>query len=93
MRGTNKDIAIDYRHDLNSDVPLLNFDSMDYFRKEIARLEKLVAVKNGPSAAVSVVSGSGRASVGSSDLDGGYRLLVDCRNLIVGSRAMGRTKP
>ena len=58
---------------------------MNYLRKDIAKLKKLVVEKNGPSAAGSGVTGSGRASVGSSDLNGGYRLLAACRHPIIGS--------
>ena len=49
--------------------------------------------KNGPSAAVSDVTGNDLASVGSSDLNSGYRTLAGGRNLIVGSNATGRAKP
>ena len=76
--------------DSDADVPLSNYAGMDYLRKELAKLEKLVAEKNGPSAAVSVVSGSGRASIGSSNLNGGSGLLTGCRNLIVDGSATRR---
>ena len=52
-----------------------------------------MAEKNGPSAAISVVAGSARASVGSSDLNGGYRLLAGCRNPIIRSQATRSTRP
>ena len=40
--------------------------------------------KSDPSAAISVVADSGRVSLNSADLNGGYRLLASCHNPIIG---------
>ena len=72
--------------DTDSDLPLSSYAGVNYLRKEIARLEKLVTEKNGPSAAASVVAGSSRASLDSVDFNDWHRLLAGCHNPITGRR-------
>ena len=78
--------------DSDSDESLSNLASLDYLKREISKLEKLVVEKTARSAIVGDVTGSGWASVASSNHVSGYRLLAGCRDPIIGGQSTTTAK-
>ena len=83
-----------YRHGLGLGCTMVELCWNGLFVQANRQFGEARRRKTSLSADISVVIGSGRVtSVSSSDFKGGYRSLACCQNLIVGSNAMGCTKP
>ena len=86
-------IAINDRHGFGLGCVVVELCYDELFAEGNLQVREARSGKDGLSTAVSVVTGSGRASVASSNYNCGYRLLADCRIPIVGSRVTRSTKP